>query len=160
MALNTQVWINQIKDGFYPNRIFLSKALDFTGQVDNDIIHFPSAGIDPDVLINNTTYPIRTIGREDNDNQLPLDKFETENTLVRRPDAIEYSYDKLESVIRQHRATLQASTARKAAHAFAPSADTVDIPLVMTTGATVGGRKRMTLDNLLSLNCFFLHISF
>ena len=95
------------------------------------------------------------IGREDNGNQLQLDKFETENTLVRRPDAIEYSYDKLESVIRQHRAT-QASTARKAARAFAPSADTVDTPLVMTTGATAGNRKRMTFDDLLSLNFVFL----
>ena len=151
MALNKQVWINQIKEGFYPDRIFLSKVVDLSGEVDNNIIHFPSAGIAPNVLINNTTYPIRTVGREDDDNQLPLDKFETENTLVRRPDAIEYSYDKLESVIRQHRSTLQASTARKAAHAFAPSEDTKDTPLVLTTGATVGGRKRMTFDDLLTL---------
>lgn len=151
MALNKQVWLNQIKEGFYPDRNFLSKVLDFSGQVDNDIIHFPSAGIDPTVLINNTTYPISTVGRTDTDNQLVLDKFETENTLVRRPDAIEYSYDKLESVIRQHRATLQAATARKAAHAFAPSADTTDTPLVLTTGANASGRKRMTFDDLLTL---------
>lgn len=151
MALNKQVWINQIKEGFYPDRSFLSKVIDLTGDVDNDILHFPSAGIDPNVLINNTTYPIAIVGREDQDNEIPLDKFETENTLVRRPDAIEYSYDKLESVIRQHRSTLQASTARKAIHAFAPSEDTNDTPLVLTTGATVGGRKRMTFDDLLTL---------
>ena len=70
---------------------------------------------------------------------------------MRRPDSIEYSYDKLESVIRQHRSTLQASTARKAAHAFAPSEDTTDTPLVLTSGATAGGRKRMTFDDLLTL---------
>lgn len=151
MALNKQVWINQIKEGFYPDRSFLSKVIDLTGDVNNDILHFPSAGIDPNVLINNTTYPIAIVGREDQDNEIPLDKFETENTLVRRPDAIEYSYDKLESVIRQHRSTLQASTARKAIHAFAPSEDTNDTPLVLTTGATVGGRKRMTFDDLLTL---------
>ena len=151
MALNKQVWINQIKEGFYPDRSFLSKVIDLTGDVDNDILHFPSAGIDPNVLINNTTYPIAIVGRKDQDNEIPLDKFETENTLVRRPDAIEYSYDKLESVIRQHRSTLQASTARKAIHAFAPSEDTNDTPLVLTTGATVGGRKRMTFDDLLTL---------
>lgn len=151
MALNKQVWINQIKEGFYPDRSFLSKVIDLTGDVDNDILHFPSAGIDPNVLINNTTYPIAIVGREDQDNEIPLDKFETENTLVRRPDAIEYSYDKLESVIRQHRSTLQASTARKAIHAYAPSEDTNDTPLVLTTGATAGGRKRMTFDDLLTL---------
>ena len=151
MALNKQVWINQIKEGFYPDRSFLSKVIDLTGDVNNDILHFPTAGIDPAVLINNTTYPIAVVGRNDQDNEIPLDKFETENTLVRRPDAIEYSYDKLESVIRQHRSTLQASTARKAVHAYAPSEDTNDTPLVLTTGATVGGRKRMTFDDLLTL---------
>ena len=151
MALNKQVWLDQIKEGFYPDRIFLSKVVDLTDQVENDIIHFTSAGIDPKVLINNTTYPIRTVGRDDADNSLELDKFETENTLVRRPDAIEYSYDKLESVIRQHRSTLQASTARKAAHAFAPSADTDETPLVLTTGEAAGGRRRMTFGDLLTL---------
>lgn len=102
----------------YPERSFLNKVEDFTDLVDNDMLHFPSAGIDPKVLINNSTYPIKIVGREDEDNAIVLDKFETENTLVRRPDAIEYSYDKLDSVIRQHRSTLQTTTARKAAHAL------------------------------------------
>lgn len=151
MALNKQVWINQIKEGFYPERSFLNKVEDFTDLVDNDMLHFPSAGIDPKVLINNSTYPIKIVGREDEDNAIVLDKFETENTLVRRPDAIEYSYDKLDSVIRQHRSTLQTTTARKAAHAFAPSKDTNETPLVLTTGAAARGRKRITFEDLLAL---------
>lgn len=151
MALNKQVWINQIKEGFYPERSFLKKVEDFTDLVDNDMLHFPSAGIDPKVLINNSTYPIKIVGREDEDNAILLDKFETENTLVRRPDAIEYSYDKLDSVIRQHRSTLQTTTARKAAHAFAPSKDTNETPLVLTTGAASRGRKRITFEDLLAL---------
>lgn len=151
MALNKQVWINQIKEGFYPERSFLNKVEDFTDLVDNDMLHFPSAGIDPKVLINNSTYPIKIVGREDEDNAIVLDKFETENTLVRRPDAIEYSYDKLDSVIRQHRSTLQTTTARKAAHAFAPSKDTNETPLVLTTGAASRGRKRITFEDLLAL---------
>lgn len=151
MALNKQVWIAQIKEGFYPESSFLNKVQDFTELVDADTIHFPSAGIDPKVLVNNTTYPIATVGREDEDNAIVLDKFETENTLVRRPDAIEYSYDKLESVIKQHRSTLQTATARKAAHAFAPTADTTETPLVLTSGAMVNGRKRMTFEDLLAL---------
>lgn len=107
MALNKQVWVSQIKNGFYPERSFLQKVTDYSGFVDNDSIHIASAGIDPKVLVNNTTYPIKIVGREDEDQEITLDKFETENTIVRRPDAIEYSYDKLESVIKQHRSTLQ-----------------------------------------------------
>ena len=89
MALNKQVWINQIKEGFYPERSFLEKVLDYSGFVENDSLHFASAGIDPKVLVNNTTYPIKIVGREDEDQEIVLDKFETENTIVRRPDAID-----------------------------------------------------------------------
>lgn len=151
MALNKEIWIAQIKEGFYPNRIFLNKVMDYSAEVENDKIHFASAGIDPNVLINNSTYPIAIVGRQDIDNSIVLDKFETENTIVRRPEAIEYSYDKLESVIRQHRQVLQTSTAKKAAHAFAPTTDTADTPVIMTTGATTNGRKRITFDDILTL---------
>ena len=103
MALNKEVWINQVMEGFYPDDSFLQKVKDFSEFVENDRLHITSAGIDPKVLIDNTTYPINTVEREDKDCEIILNKFETENTIVRRPDAIEYSYDKLESVIGQHR---------------------------------------------------------
>ncbi len=149
--LNKQVWINQILEGFYPDDSFLKKVRDCSNLVENNKLHFASAGIDPNVLINNTTYPIRTIQREDEDNEITLCKFETENTLVRRPDAIEYSYDKLESVISQHRATLRKSVAMKAIHAFAPQADTENTPVISTTGTTYNGRKRLRFIDILSL---------
>ena len=118
MALNREVWIDQVKEGFYPDDSFLQKATDYSQFVDHNRLHIASAGIDPKVLVNNTTYPISVIGRDDEDNEIRLDKFETENTIVRRPEALEYSYDKLESVIGQHRSTLRASVATKAAHAY------------------------------------------
>ena len=155
MALNKQIWIGQIMEGFYPSDDFLSKVTDFSQFVEYDALHIASAGVDPKVLVNNSTYPIKVVGREDADQFIQLDKFETENTIVRRPDAIEYSYEKLESVIRQHRSTLRTSVASKAIHAYAPTANTKDTPLVMTTGATANGRKRMTFEDLLRLKEMF-----
>lgn len=151
MALNKEVWIDQIMQGFYPDDSFLRRVKDFSEFVENDRLHIASAGIDPKVLINNTTYPIKTVERDDEDNEIILDKFETENTLVRRPDAIEYSYDKLESVIGQHRATLRKSVAMKAIHAFAPAKDTADTPVILTSGQAAPGRKRMTFADILAL---------
>lgn len=151
MALNKEVWVSQILEGFYPDDSFLKKVIDYSQFVDNNRLHIASAGIDPQVLINNTTYPINVIGRDDEDNIVSLDKFETVNTLVRRPEALEYSYDKLESVIRQHRATLQKSVSMKAAHAFAPDSDTNNTPIVTTTGESVNGRRRLKLVDILSL---------
>lgn len=152
MALNKQVWTKQILEGFYPDDSFLKKVLDYSEFVENDTMHLPSAGIDPQVLINNTTYPIDVVGRTDNDNSVSLDLFETENTIVRRPDAIELSYDKLESVIRQHRNSLRTSVSKKAIHAFAPASNTDDTPVIVTTGkADSTGRKRLTFEDLLTL---------
>lgn len=151
MALNKEVWESQLMENFYPDRSFLSKVMDFTQNVNANKLHIPSAGIDPKVLINNTTYPIQVVGREDEDCEIPLYKFETENTLIRRPEAIEYSYEKVESVIAQHRSTLQAQTARMAVHAFAPSADSVDTPVLTTTGEAYNGRKRLCANDILAL---------
>lgn len=150
MALNKEVWIDQILEGFYPDDSFLKKVTDFSALVDNNRLHIASAGIDPKVLINNTTYPINVVGRTDVDNEIPLDKFETENTIVRRPDAIEYSYNKLESVIDQHRATLRKSVAMKAAHAYAPNKDSGDTPVIQTTGEAAGTRKRLRFADILT----------
>jgi hypothetical protein len=151
MAINKEVWIKQIKEGFYLNGNFLEKSVNFSEFVENDKIHIPSSGIDPNVLINNNTYPIAIVGRNDNDNVITLDKFETENTIIRRPDAIEYSYNKLESVIRQHRSTLLKSVSIKAAHAYAPLNDTESTPVIVTTGQTTGNRKRLSFEDILSL---------
>ena len=151
MALNKEIWLNQIREGFYPDDSFLQKLTNYDAFVENDKIHIASAGIDPKVLINNTTYPIAVVGRDDDDCVFELDKFETENTIVRRPDAIEYSYDKLESVIRQHRSTLRKAVTMKATHAIAPQTDTDDTPIVTTSGNVIGTRKRLTFADILAL---------
>lgn len=151
MALNKEIWLNQIREGFYPDDSFLQKLTNYDAFVENDKIHIASAGIDPKVLVNNTTYPIAVVDREDDDCVFELDKFETENTIIRRPDAIEYSYDKLESVIKQHRNTLRKAITTKATHAIAPQEDTPDTPLVTTTGAITGTRKRLTFADILAL---------
>lgn len=129
----------------------MQKVVNYSEFVENNRLHVPAAGIDPKVLIDNTTYPRKVVEREDEDNEIPLAKFETENTLVRRPDAIEYSYNKLESVIGQHRATLRKSVAMKAAHAYAPNTDTPETPVILTTGELTNGRRRITFEDILRL---------
>lgn len=153
--LHKEVWINQILEGFYPDRSFLKYAYNLSGLVDNDKINLAEAGVDPNVLINNSTYPIKVVQRVDNPISIELDKFETENTLVRRPEVIEYSYDQLESVIRGHRASLQAKTAEKAAHAFAPDENSEFTPVIATSGDADGSRKMLSYKDILLLKTKF-----
>ena len=55
MGLNKQVWTTQLMGNFYPESSFLRYVKDFSTLVDNDIINMAEAGVDPDVLVNNTT---------------------------------------------------------------------------------------------------------
>ncbi len=150
-TLQKELWVNQLLENFYPDSSFLEYAKDFSPLVENNAINMAEAGLDPEVLINNTTYPIKVTQRVDTPVRIELDLFETENTLVRRPEAIEYSYDQLESVLMGHRNSLRARTAEKAAHAFAPKADGVFTPVVRTSGEKAGNRLRMTIEDILAL---------
>jgi len=146
-----EIWVNQIMEGFYPDSSFLKYGRDFSQLVDNNAINLAEAGVDPRVLINNTTYPIPVAQREDTPIRVELDKFETENTLVRRPEVIQYSYIQLDSVLMGHRNQLRAKTAEKAAHAYAPDSDSPYSPVISTTGAANGTRKTMTFEDVLAL---------
>jgi len=151
MALEKQIWINQLMNNFYPDTSFLNFARDFSAFVDNDKLNMTEVGVDPDVLVNNTTYPINVKQRDDNAISIELDLYETENTLIREPDAVEVAYNKLESVIYGHRQSLQTRAGMKAAHAFAPTQDSAFTPIVKTTGGISDGYKRMLPQDILKL---------
>jgi hypothetical protein len=110
-------------------------------------------GADPEVLINNTTYPIPISARDDEDVTISLDKFDTENTKVTRDELYALSYEKMGSVIENHRLVMEDKTADKAAHALAPNVDTDGTPVILTTGSSNGfsiARKMLDPDNLIT----------
>ena len=150
-GLQKEIWIRQLLEKFYPDSSFLSYVKDFSGSVEYHALNLAEAGVDPVVLVNNSTYPINVVQRVDKPIKIELDIFETENTLIRHPEVIEYSYDQLESVLMGHRNTLRAKTSEKAAHAYAPEKDTADTPVIQTTGANYGTRKRLIIEDILAL---------
>lgn len=149
--LRKEVWVKQLLEKFYPDSSFLKYVKNFSALVDNDAINLADAGLDPKVLINNTAYPINVVKRDDTPIRIELDVFETENTLVRHPEVIEYAYDQLESVLMGHRNVLRASTGTKAAHAYAPDEDSIFTPIIQTSGTSTGTRKRLTIEDVLFL---------
>lgn len=156
MPLEKQIWTDQLMSNFYPEVSFLQFAKDFSSLVEYDKLHMAEVGVDPDVLVNNTTYPIRVLKRDDVPLEFELDLFETENTLVRQPEVVERSYDQLESVIYGHKQSLRTKTAIKAAHAYAPLQNTAFTPVIVTTGEDDGtGRKRLTIADILRLKRMF-----
>ena len=82
-----------------------------TPMVEYNKINLAEAGVAPDVLVDNKDYPVPTMSRTDTPLELTLHTFDTKNTVVRNVEEMETAYAKMESVVRQHRNTLQAKTA-------------------------------------------------
>lgn len=135
-GLLKEIWIGKLMEQFYPNGDWLLESEDMSMWVDNNTINLADMGADPDVLVNNTTYPIEIQERNDGALALPLDYFDTKNTVVRNATAIQLAYNKLESVVRQHRNALRKKNLAKAAHAYGPSANGTFKP-VIEIGASI-----------------------
>jgi hypothetical protein len=135
-GLLKEIWIGKLMENFYPDGSWLMESEDMTAFVENNTINLADAGMDPVVLVNNTTYPVPFSERTDVPLALPLDYYDTESTVVRNATAIQLAYDKLGSVVRQHRNALFKKNIQKAAHAYGPSANAAFTP-VIEIGASI-----------------------
>lgn len=152
-GLNKEIWIDQLMEPFYAEASFLDFAQDMTPYVENNTINLADAGVDPEVLVNNETYPIGVVERVDSPLAIPLDRFDTVNTVVRSAEQAELAYDKMESVLRGHRRSLRIQSLRRAAHGYSAQANSQFTPIVDCTGEVRPdtSRKRMKLADLANM---------
>lgn len=149
----TEVWtgelVKQLRGGMTAS--FLDGVSDYSAAVNNEVVHLVDVGGDPDVLINNTTYPIAAQELEDGDIALGLDKFQTKKTAVSDDQLFAISYDKMGSVIERHGDAITIAKFKKAAHALAPNSNTAKTPVVPTSGDDDNGRKKCTRKDIIAL---------
>jgi hypothetical protein len=120
--------------------------------VNNDVIKLNEIGGDPEVLINNNTYPIAVNSRTDSSIAIALYKYDTTNTKITKDEMYALPYDKPGSVQEQHRMALEEKTEEHALHSLAPMGNTTDTPVITTTGPDDGtGRKRLVYKDLVNL---------
>lgn len=155
-GLNKEIWLPEILEGFYADDMFLTEARDMSAFAENDKINLAEAGVNPDVLVNNTNYPLGIQERADVPIALELDYYDTENTVIRNAEKAELSYDKRQSVLFGHRQALKMTMMQKAIHAYAPDSDDTYTPVIVTTGADDGnGNKKLTFQDILNLAAKF-----
>lgn len=132
---------------------WLDGVPDQSSIVDNDTIHLVEVGVDPDVLVNNTTYPIPLQALDDKDITVQLDKFQTKVTPVTDDELYAITYDKMGRVKESHGNAISDTKFAKAAHALCPSKHTKTTPVIATTGARdpETGRLALTPEDLVSL---------
>lgn len=150
----TEIWtgelVKQLRGGLTAS--WLDGVSDYSAAVNNEVVHLVDVGGDPDVLINNTTYPIATQELEDGDIALGLDKFQTKKTAVSDDTLFALSYDKIGSVIERHGEAITIAKFKKAAHAVAPQSDTDTTPVIPTSGeAGADGRKKLVRKDIIAL---------
>lgn len=149
----TEVWtgelVKQLRGGMTDS--WLDGVSDYSDAVKSEVVHLVDVGGDPDVLINNTTYPIAAQELEDGDIALGLDKFQTKKTPVSDDQLFAISYDKMGSVIERHGDAITIGKFKKAAHALAPNSNTAKTPVVPTSGDLDNGRKKCTRKDIIAL---------
>lgn len=150
-----EVWTGEIVKGFRHDdaATFLSRIPDYSQYADNDVIHLVDVGADPDVLINNTTYPIEVQSLDDTDIPIGLDKFQTKATKITDDELYKINYAKMQSVIERHKSVITETKHDKAIHAMAPAADAAKTPVVGTSGSDIAaeGRKAITIADILAM---------
>lgn len=150
----TEVWTGEMIKAFRtaPESLgWMQRIRSYNQYVNQDVIHFVAIGGDPAVLVNNTTYPLAITALADADKPISLDKFSTEATPVTDDELHALSYDKMASVQERHRDALREKIAQRGIHAIAPDRQADNVPVIKTTGASDGTRKKMVFGDLLTL---------
>lgn len=98
---------------------------------ETNIIHLPVETFQPEVLINNTTYPIAVQEFTDDEVIIKLDKYQTKATSLTDDQVIGASYDRIDSATRGHMTQINTTKYKKAIHAQAPASDSTKTPVVL-----------------------------
>ena len=151
MAIAPQIWIDKIMEGFYPKDDFLMASIDMTELVDYNTINMAEAGADPNLLIDNTIYPIAAAVRADGPLSVTLRTLDTDSTIVRNLEKKETSYNKMESVVRSHRNTLRKGSIKLAAYHWAAASNGTYTPVMASSGALFNGYKRLQFEDILTM---------
>mgnify|MGYP003223990753 CR=1 FL=1 len=152
----TEVWTGELIKTLRAGDVatFLDGLPDYSQYAENDVIHMIDVGGDPDVLVNNTTYPLDVQNITDTDAVFSLDKFQTKPTPVTDDELYASSYDKMASLKERHGDAIKEKKFAKAIHALAPDSNATKTPVLRATGELVdgeSGRRRLQIKDIIAL---------
>lgn len=156
-GVNQEVWIEALKENFYSNYPWLDGVVDWSEWVENNTINFAAVGPNPVILKNNSSWPIVAAQRTDTALTVVLDTYDSTTTRVRNVEEIEAAYNKLQSVVKQHKQSLLQEIVTEAIWNYGPA--TAAAGAIATTGANraqvIGAQSsvaaRMTFDDILGV---------
>lgn len=157
-GLYPEVWTGELVKAFRAAESevgWYNKISSYDEYVKNDIIHMVDIGADPEVLVNNTSYPLDIETLEDGDIAVKLDKFQTKPSRVTDDELHALGYDKMASVVERHKEAFSETKFSRAIHSIAPAEHKTKTPVLLTTGDVVDDRKRLTRLDIIALKNAF-----
>lgn len=101
--ISVEVFQNYVMEKLRRENPFLSAAADESKSVlGGAVVHIPQAGAGSSVVKNRSQYPATAVKRADRDVTYALDVFTTTPTHIQWAEENEISYDKTDSVLRDH----------------------------------------------------------
>jgi len=119
-----------------------------------NVIYIPRSNFNPEVLINNTTYPIALQAYNDDNVTVQLDKYQTKVTTLSDDQIIGAAYPRIDIATGSHTYAMNMRKYQKAIHAIAPASHVAGAtPVLIATGAvrTAGGPPSLIYDDLVNL---------
>jgi hypothetical protein len=158
------VWLNRVRQNLTTQDV--APWLDGIPELDTNVlemgsgdaselnvIHIPRTSFNPDVLINNTAYPLAVQAYTDDETVVSLDKYQTKPTSISDDKIIGASYDVIDPATKSHSRSINTKKYTKAAHSIAPSSHTTPTPVIAATGTPriAGGPASLTYDDMVTL---------
>jgi len=159
-----EVWLNRVRQNLTTQNV--APWLDGIPELDTNVlemgsgdaselnvIHIPRTSFNPDVLINNSAYPLAVQSYTDDETVVSLDKYQTKPTSITDDKIIGASYNVIDPATKSHTVAINAKKYQKAAHAISPASNSADTPVIAATGTAriVGGPASLIYDDLVNL---------
>jgi hypothetical protein len=132
---------------------WLSEVTSKDNWVGNNAIKIPKRKGDsaPVVLINNTVYPMVSSGRDDEKVVVSLNKYSTENRHVTQDELYAIAYDKEGDINMELKEELEIKVTEHALYSISPVSNSASTPVLETTGALDGTRRRLVKADVIRL---------
>ena len=154
MAIQVEIWENDIIEGLWADNAFLNYAFNADQYVlAGKVVHIPQAGAAPESKVNRSVLPATVTKRTDVDITYAIDEITTDPVLIPNADTVELSYDKRTSVTAETRAAIYEAAALNMLFRWSPDKAA---RILRTTGAAVpahtasatGNRKAISLADI------------
>lgn len=139
---------------------FLNDVPSKNNYVNNNMININELGAGPDVLIDNTIYPIPSAQMDDDVRPIGLRKFDTTNTIITDDELHALAYNKVSAVRTEHAEAIVAKRLKLALHSLAPQGAVAGKHIVIraTGAADETGRLRLTVKDLITFRMLLMQL--